>query len=96
MRGFWHEHHWTVKDGCLLLPNGCAIPLSDIVAWWQSRINGNMDLAGQWSGWRVRQQFLLQPSQTMRSRIKITPATLRAFSRWADGFPEERRQLELF
>ena len=50
----------------LLMPNGQRISLKHILQWRADLIEGRFDLTGKWSGWRVRQQWLIPPGGTMR------------------------------
>lgn len=66
MNGFWAEERWKIHGDCLVLPSGQLITLERIRHELGERMMGNADLRGHWSGWRVRQQFLIAPGGTMR------------------------------
>lgn len=95
MRGFWHARNWTIDGNALLLPNGWRIPLSHIRQWRLDLIEGRFDLTGKWSGWRIRQHWLIPPGATLRS-ARITPDYLWASLQWDNRREVSRRQLGLF
>lgn len=75
MRGLWAETNWRLDDGALLLPTGRRLKLSHIRQWQENLLAGHFDLTGKWSGWRVRQQFLIPPGGSLR-RGRITEHAL--------------------
>lgn len=66
MRGFWNEKNWRLDTDALLMPNGQRLPLKNILQWRVDLIEGRCDLPGKWSGWRVRQQWLIPPGGSIR------------------------------
>ena len=79
------------------MPNGWRLPLKDILQWRTDLIEGRFDLTGKWSGWRVRQQWLIPPGGTMRQN-RIAQHVLAHEIRNLDFERKEisRRQLTLF
>ncbi|KZC29273.1 hypothetical protein RhoFW510R10_06170 [Rhodanobacter sp. FW510-R10] len=79
------------------MPNGHRLPLRHIVQWRQDLIEGSADLTGKWSGWRVRQQWLIPPGGTVK-RGRIAQHVL-AHEIQTHGWAAQevsRRQLVLF
>jgi len=97
MRGFWNSENWRLDGDALLLPNDQRLPLKYIRQWQDDLIAGNADLTGQWSGWRVRQQWLIPPGGSTR-RNRIAEHVMRHhISTWDwDRKEISRRQLALF
>lgn len=97
MRGLWHESNWRLDQEALVLPNGQRLALSSIRDWQGRLLVGEFDLTGKWSGWRVRQQFLIPPGGTMR-RGRIAERTLRHLAQTQAWSEQDvgRRQLRLF
>jgi hypothetical protein len=95
--GFWHASRWRIDGTHLVMPNGWHIPLVDILRWREDLITGNADLTHHWSGWRVRQQWLIAPGGNLRHHRIAEHVMLRHISEW-DWTCKEigRRQLELF
>jgi hypothetical protein len=93
---FWHASNWKLDGEYLILPNGHRLHLlHDIRRWRNDLVDGNVDLPGQWSGWRIRQQFLIPPGSSIH-RTRLTARYLKSMLHW-DTRPEmSRRQLELF
>jgi len=97
MRGFWSVKNWRLDDDALLMPNGQRLPLKHILQWRADLMAGNVDLTGKWSGWRVRQQWLIPPGGTM-NRGRIAQHVLAHDIRMHEWSSQEisRRQLALF
>jgi hypothetical protein len=97
MQGFWSEKNWRLDGDALLLPNGWRIPLKHVLQWRKDLIEGNADLRGKWSGWRVRQQWLIAPGGSMRQHCIAEHVMRYRVSRWDWERKEtSRRQLPLF
>lgn len=97
MRGFWTEKNWTLDHDALVLPNGQRLTLASIRDWRARLLVGEHDLTAKWSGWRVRQQWLIPPGGTMR-RGRISERRLRHIvdaEEW-NAQDVSRRQLALF
>lgn len=97
MRGFWSEKNWRLDGDALLMPNGQALKLKQIVQWRADCIDGRHDLSGKWPGWRVRQQWLIAPGGTIRQG-RIAQHVLQQLMRMNEWDEKEisRRQLALF
>jgi len=97
MHGFWSVKNWRLDDGALLMPNGQRLPLKDIREWREDLYAGNADLTGKWSGWRVRQQWLIPPGGSLRQN-RIAQHVLAHDIRQLDWTRKEisRLQLSLF
>jgi hypothetical protein len=97
MRGRWNEAKWRLDADALVMPNGRRTPLKDILQWQLDKVDGRYDFTGQWSGWRVRQQWLIAPGGTIR-RSRIAEHVLRHVMQMSDWEQAEmsRRQLRLF
>lgn len=97
MSGFWSKSNWRLDGDALLLPNGQRLHLKHIRQWQQDLIDGNADLTGKWSGWRIRQQWLIPPGGTLR-RGRIAQRVLAQDIRRLEWSAQEisRRQLSLF
>lgn len=79
------------------MPNGWRIPLEHIRQWRQDLIGGNADLTGHWSGWRIRQQWLIPPGGTMRRGRIAQHVLARCIAECErDAAEIGRRQLPLF
>jgi hypothetical protein len=97
MRGFWSEKNWRLDDDALLMPNGWRVPLKDVLQWRDDLITGRHDLSGKWSGWRVRQQWLIAPGGSMRHHCIAEHVMRHRVSKWDWERKEiSRRQLTLF
>jgi hypothetical protein len=97
MRGLWNEANWRLDGDALLMPNGWRIPLQDIRQWRADTLEGRHDLTGCWSGWRIRQQWLIPPGCSPR-RGAIAEHCVRHLAMvndWA-RLDLQRRQLRLF
>jgi hypothetical protein len=97
LRGFWHASRWRIDSTDLVMPNGWRIPLIDVLRWREDLITGNADLTGRWSGWRVRQQWLIAPGGSLRHHRIAEHVMLRHISQ-LDWERKEisRRQMALF
>lgn len=97
MRGLWSESNWRLDHDALILPNQQRIALALIRDWREQQVTGNVDLAGQWRGWRVRQQWLIPPGGSMR-RFRISERYARHLAQAEDWERTDisRRQLALF
>lgn len=97
MRGLWSEANWRLERDALVLPNGHRLRLASIRDWRENLVTGQHDFTGKWSGWRVRQQWLIPPGGTMR-RGRIAERALRHFAQAHEWDLQERsrRQFELF
>ncbi|OOG55759.1 hypothetical protein B0E47_07730 [Rhodanobacter sp. B05] len=97
MHGFWSETNWRLDGDALLMPNGWRLPLRDVLQWRDDLMQGRHDLGGRWSGWRVRQQWLIAPGGSVRQH-RIAEHVMRQHIRTADWDRQElgRRQLTLF
>lgn len=97
MRGFWSVKNWRLDDDALQMPNGQRLPLKHILQWRADLIEGSADLTGKWSGWRVRQQWLIPPGGTIR-RGRIAQRVLAHDIQQLEWAAQEisRRQLTLF
>jgi hypothetical protein len=97
MRGFWSESNWRLDGDALLMPNGQRITLKHILQWRADQVEGRHDLSGQWSGWRIRQQWLIAPGGTIRQG-RIPEHVMRQVVRTWDWERKvhSRRQLPLF
>lgn len=97
MRGFWSESNWRLDGAELVIPNGQRIALKQILQQRADLIEGRADLPAKWSGWRVRQQWLIAPGGTLR-RGRIAEHAMRHIVQSWDWERNEasRRQLDLF
>lgn len=97
MRGLWSETNWRLDNDALVLPNGRRLSLASIRQWQEDLYAGAADLTRHWSGWRVRQQFLIPPGGSMRQGY-LSEHYLRHLAQTADWHRKERqrRQLALF
>jgi hypothetical protein len=97
MRGFWSEKNWRLDDDALLMPNGQRVQLKAVLQWRADLIDGRFDLTGKWSGWRVRQQWLIPPGGSIRQN-RIAQRMLEHDIRTWDWDRKEisRLQLSLF
>lgn len=97
MQGFWSARNWRLDNDALLLPNGQRLHLRDIRQWQADLIAGNADLTGKWSGWRIRQQWLIPPGGSTK-RGRIAQHVLAHDIRHHEQVEKEisRRQLALF
>jgi hypothetical protein len=97
MRGFWSESNWRLDHAELVLPNGQRIALKQILQQRVDLIEGRADLPAKWSGWRVRQQWLIAPGGTLR-RGRIAQHVLHHVMHMSEWEQNElsRRQLALF
>jgi hypothetical protein len=73
-------------------PNGRTVTLHEIAQLLQDQAESRHDLAGPWTGWRIRQNRLIAPGTKFRES-DITPTNLRAFARWLASY--EGHQTEL-
>jgi hypothetical protein len=97
MRGFWSETNWRLDGDALLMPNGQRLKLASILQRQTDLLEGRFDLTGKWSGWRVRQQWLIPPNGTIR-RGRLAQHVLRHLaqtSEW-ERRDADRQQLALF
>jgi len=94
MRGFWSVKNWRLDDDALLLPNGLRLPLTDIREWREDLYTGNANLTGKWSGWRVRQQWLIPPGGSIRQN-RIAQHVLAHDIRQLDWTRKETSRLQL-
>ena len=97
MQGLWSEENWRLDGDALVLPGGQRIKLANIRQWRSDLVTGQFDLTGKWSGWRVRQQWLIPPGGSIR-RWRISEGYARQLARseaWA-AMETSRRQLALF
>lgn len=97
MRGFWSNKNWRLDGDALIMPNGWRIQLAHVRQWRQDLIDGNADLPGKWSGWRIRQQWLIPPGGSIkRGRIAqhVLAHDIRQLE-WSDR-ETSRLQLSLF
>ena len=97
MRGLWNEANWRLDEGALLLPNGWRIPLEQIRQWRSDVFEGRYDLTGSWTGWRIRQHWLIPPGCSVRSGSLAERCVrhLAAVENWS-RLDLQRRQLGLF
>jgi hypothetical protein len=97
MRGFWNEENWHLDGHALILPNGHRLTLATIRQRQLDAIEGRCDLPGKWSGWRIRQQWLIPPNGTMRHG-RIAQHVLRHLMHTNEQAEHDgsRRQLDLF
>ena len=58
---------WRIEGKALITPFGQRIALHDVLQWRANLLQGNADLTGKWSGWRVSQQWLIPPGGSIRS-----------------------------
>lgn len=97
MRGMWHEPNWRLEDGALILPNGHRLTLASIRQWQLNLYSGTADLTGKWSGWRIRQQWLIPPGGSIRTRrLSESGARHAAQVETWNHHETSRRQLNLF
>jgi len=97
MKGFWSEKNWCLDHDAVVMPNGQRIALKHILQWRADQIEGRYDLTGKWSGWRIRQQWLIAPGGSIR-RLRIAQHVVQHVvqaSRW-EAEEVSRRQLALF
>ena len=66
MRGLWSETNWRLDGDALLLPNGRRLTLASIRQWQENLYLGTFDLTRHWTGWRIRNHYLIAPGGTMR------------------------------
>ena len=97
MRGFWSESNWRLDRDALVMPNGCRLALKHILQWRTDLIEGRFDLTGKWSGWRIRQQWLIPPGGSFRQH-RIAQHVLEHEIGELDWSRKEisRKQLDLF
>jgi len=97
MRGFWSETNWRLDGDALLMPSGQRLSLKYILQWRADLVEGRCDLPGKWSGWRVRQQWLIPPGGSLRQH-RIAEHVMRYHINAYDWDRKEisRRQLVLF
>jgi hypothetical protein len=97
MRGFWSERNWRLDDGALLMPNGHRLTLKQILQWRVDLIEGRCDLPGKWTGWSVRQQWLIPPGGSMRQNRIAQHVLAHEIKCWDwDRKEISRLQLQLF
>lgn len=59
---------WQLDGTDLITPAGRRIPLKAIEDWAMAAWGGRQHIATQlWSGWRIVQQYLVPPGQTVRT-----------------------------
>lgn len=91
------SQRWLLESNQLIAPNGWTFNLRTLLMHRADIINGRQNIDTQpWSGWRIRQQFLIPPGPITHSSPKMTPANLRAFSRWVHQHDEAPAQFQLF
>lgn len=97
MQGLWSEKNWRLDEDALILPNEWRISLASIRQWRSDLIEGRFDLTGRWSGWRIRQQWLIPPGGSIRT-WRLSESYARASARTETWAAQEisRRQLALF
>lgn len=65
----------------LLSPAGTVISVSEIAQMLADRRDCRHDFYGEWSGWKMRRQFLIPP-YSGRNGPKLTPTNARLFAAW--------------
>lgn len=75
--------HWTFNAGRqeLKSPAGLIISVREIAQMLMDRRENRYDFTGEWSGWKMRRQFLMPPF-TGRNGPKLTPENARRFAEW--------------
>lgn len=64
-------------------PAGITITVREIAQMIADRQDCRHDFAGEWSGWKMRRQFLIPPFSG-RNGPKLTPETTRRFLEWVN------------
>jgi|GEM_PF-2168553 len=64
-------------------PSGTTVTLQEIAQLLQDRLTCHHDFYGPWAGWRMRNDQLIPPGSTARTRPALKPHNLAAFLRWA-------------
>jgi len=90
---------WTYDDETqeLRTPHGRVLSIHDIATMLADQRDCRLDLDGKWSGWRLRQQWLIVPGGTMK-RGRIAQHVLRHLTQMSEWEQQDlgRRQLALF
>lgn len=77
--------NWTFDDRRqeLRSPAGTVISVREIAQMLADRRDCRYDFLGEWSGWKMRRQFLIPPFSG-RNGPKLTPANARLFVTWVN------------
>jgi|SRR5690349_18490669 len=74
---------WTFNAGRqeLKSPAGLIISVREIAQMLMDQRENRYDFTSEWSGWKMRRQFLIPPF-TGRNGPKLTPENARRFAEW--------------
>jgi len=75
----------------LRAPSGLTITVREIAQLLADQRDCQYDFHGEWSGWKMRRQFLIPP-HTGRHGPKITPSNAKLLAQWVN---EPARELGL-
>ena len=73
--------HWNEERQEFATPSGRTVSLHEIAGLLADYAQCRIDLAGAWSGWKIRGNRLIPPGGSMRGPA-ITTNNATAFARW--------------
>jgi hypothetical protein len=63
---------WQFEKDRLIAPNGWEFLLRELLVTRSDQISGRIDLrTTEWSGWRIRQQYLVAPGQHINESLNV-------------------------
>jgi hypothetical protein len=83
--------HFDPSRQILHTPSGRSITVREIAQLLADRRDCRYDFHGEWSGWKMRRQFLIPP-HTGPNGPKLRPETAKLFAQWVN---EPARELGL-